>query len=758
MDFNGREVARVMTSVVETDTQGRFEIKEKVNSRRYTHIVARKQGLAMAWDKVNRYGLSKGKGRVILMLDRPGRLSGRVVDHSGRRVSGAQVQAVPKTSYLERLEQDPIIGPGSWFSTQTGSQGGFRFRSFALDVSSDFWVKAPALNCTYTFTTHSQSSCGFEVGRSDIRLVLPSETKVQGRVVEAETGRPIEGVILTVQADWQGENRALPYRPYVVTSGKDGRFVCTGLPQGRSRISLASEEQRKARWAAKTVVVDVRPGEMNDEIQVSVDKGGIIELSVHEEETNRPLSGFFARIYGENGFYLVGLHASGKNRLSVSPGEYKLDFWHKNPYSSRRDKEPVNVKAGETLRVPMVMEVVPTISGRVFDQTSQPAAGIMVTVSPYGNQVYTDKDGWFQAEGSKDGSDVIARDFERGLVSIAQVKDVSKPIELRLKSGLIVVGQVIDANGKGIPSARVGLYGEYPAPEVLTDGKGRFVRETLLPPAPSFNDYRMSLRASGYAPKTRKKVSIEGEPGDTIELEPIQLEPADMSVSGVVVDANGAPAPDVILFLKGADGIEQPNKATATDENGRFAFTRICKGPVSIQVNFGNSPAGSGNLKARAGDHDLKAILGQDIVHLPYKSLTGEPLPELSDLGIKPLLDDLNGKKIVLCFFDMQQRPSRHCVMQLGKRAKQLAATGVAMVAIQAVEVDQEMLDKWAKKNNIAFPVGMVQGDEEKMHLAWGAKSLPWMILTDKEHVVRGEGFGIAELDKKIQELSGKIE
>lgn len=750
VERNDREIARVMTSVVTTDSQGRFEIWEAVDSCRYTHIVARKPGLAMAWDRINRYGVSKGKGRVLLVLDRPGILAGRVIDHQGAPVSGARVQAVPVNSLLPRLDQDPIIGPQEWFSTQTDSQGRFRFESFSLDVSSDFWIQTSSLHCVYRFTTHAQSCCGFEVGRPDIRLTLPEETRVEGRVKDAQTGNPVAGVMLSMQADWREVNRALPYQPYVVTSGADGRFVCPGLPPGCSRISLASDEQRKARWAGQTVTVDVHPDEMNDEVQVVVDKGGIIELSVHEEETNRPLSGFFARIYGENGFYLVGLHASGKNRLSALPGEYKLDFWHKNPYSSRRDKEPVLVKAGETSRVSMVMELVPRISGRIVSLNGQPAPGILVTVSPYGNQVYTDAQGFFQAEGAKDGSKVIARDFARGLVSIGHVKDVSKPIELRLKPGLRVSGQVVDPNGKGVPGARVGLFGEHPVPEMLTDGDGRFVRKTLLPPAPSFDDFRMSVHVSGFAPRTHKKVSIEGEAGDTVELKPIQLEPANMSVSGVVVDANGAPAPDVILFLSGVPGIEQPNKATATDVSGRFAFNRICKGPVRIQVNFSRSPAGSGNLRAHAGDHGLKAILGQDIVHVPYKSLKGKPLPELSDLGIKTPPADLQGKRIILCFFDMQQRPSRHCLMQLKQRGEQWAGDKVALVAIQTVEVDQETLDMWVKQKNFSFPVGMVQGDEEKMHLAWGVRSLPWLVLTDQEHQVVAEGISLQALNDKL--------
>ena len=31
-----------------------------------------------------------------------------------------------------------------------------------------------------------------------------------------------------------------------------------------------------------------------------------------------------------------------------------------------------------------------------------------------------------------------------------------------------------------------------------------------------------------------------------------------------------------------------------------------------------------------------------------------------------------------------------------------------------------------------------------------GDKSLPWLILTDKNHVVTAEGFAVSELDEKI--------
>jgi hypothetical protein len=41
----------------------------------------------------------------------------------------------------------------------------------------------------------------------------------------------------------------------------------------------------------------------------------------------------------------------------------------------------------------------------------------------------------------------------------------------------------------------------------------------------------------------------------------------------------------------------------------------------------------------------------------------------------------------------------------------------------------------------------MVAGDDEKTRFAWGVKSLPWLILTDRKHIVSSDGFTPAELD-----------
>lgn len=134
----------------------------------------------------------------------------------------------------------------------------------------------------------------------------------------------------------------------------------------------------------------------------------------------------------------------------------------------------------------------------------------------------------------------------------------------------------------------------------------------------------------------------------------------------------------------------------------------------------------------------------------------GKPLPEFEDIELNLSGEDISEKAILLCFVNMNQRPSRNCLLQLSKRIEELKAKDVVVVAVQASKVDKDKLNDWIKENDIAFAVGMIQADEEKARFTWGVRSLPWLILTDTKHIVRVEGFSINELDEKITTLKEK--
>ncbi len=137
----------------------------------------------------------------------------------------------------------------------------------------------------------------------------------------------------------------------------------------------------------------------------------------------------------------------------------------------------------------------------------------------------------------------------------------------------------------------------------------------------------------------------------------------------------------------------------------------------------------------------------------PGYLLPGQPIPNFDGINIDPARISAEGKSILVCFLDYQQRPSRNCILQLSKRAQELKAKDIVVVAVQASKIEQAKLNKWVKENNIPFSVGIIEADSEKIRYNWGVKSLPRLILADKRHIVRAEGFGCEDLDEKIKQL-----
>jgi len=162
-----------------------------------------------------------------------------------------------------------------------------------------------------------------------------------------------------------------------------------------------------------------------------------------------------------------------------------------------------------------------------------------------------------------------------------------------------------------------------------------------------------------------------------------------------------------------------------------------------------------GSIETEGGATSVRIVVSEGSSSTRYipkqpPSLVGKALPELKDLGVELSAADSQDKIMLVCFWDMQQRPSRHCITELAKQAEQLKEKAVIVIAIQAANVDENALNEWVKKYGIPFSVGTVKDDVEKTKFAWGVRSLPWLILTDSKHVVVAEGFQFNGLNEKI--------
>jgi hypothetical protein len=414
---------------------------------------------------------------------------------------------------------------------------------------------------------------------------------------------------------------------------------------------------------------------------VKAQKGGIIEYTVRQHDTKQLLSEIYVTTSNDNFRTRSKTDKQGIARQRMLPGEYGAYAWGGSGYDYWNSEQPLIVKEGEVKHVDIELPKSPTVNGTVFGIDGKPVKDILVTIYPHGDQIYTNTEGnfvaWYEQRWAGDGLYVMTRDIPHSMATIFHTHDFNEPSQLSLRPAMTIKGKIADPNGNGIPAARVcmkvytdakNLVSDF-GTEVLTDAGGMFELKAV-PPIPDGLEYWVDAQSTGFAPRTYKIRHIKEGSDRTRDLGTIELQPANLSISGTVEDANGLPQPHSIIFLSGREGVRHSDKNTATDEQGRFEMRGICEGPLSVSANFSSDPRGAGTTAAHAGDKDIKVVLGKRLVHEytpPRKSLKDKPLPDISDLGIE--LKDIEGKNILLCFFDMEQRPSRHFMIQLSKQA-----------------------------------------------------------------------------------------
>jgi len=751
-DFStGKDLARLRDEITRTDASGRFVFRADIAPSYRVFIVARKEGLALGWDV-----LMQSADNVIV-LEKPCVLGVVVVDAAGRPVGGAKVRAIPKNSYLIRLEQNPVLAPKPWFTAETDGHGRLCFNAFAADVSADFWVEAPGWALVYTYTPHRLTVCGFQAGRTDVRLVLPQEVTIRGGVIDAERGNPVKDARVVIHPDAIRHDPANPYLPDATVSGEDGRFMFNGIPAGSHYIDVSAPYDTGL--VDRMVRFEVRAEPGAAEITARLSRGGVIEVEAREERTNEPIPDllvyFREAVQNEQSDFHKHARTGADGLLQIrGPAGLCKFSTELEGYSPWSYEDQVFVAAGRAAKSTVVLRRYPKVSGLVVDGNGRPVAGAAV------NHGVTDEAGRFEVPFPSDESPFrrwIVRHEQDNLATIANIEHDDKPVRITLRPALVVSGRINDPNGVGIPVARVALHlrtadGMTPyGTEVLTDSQGRYEMAAVVPGRAEF-EYRISVNASGYGARQYRRIAIDGEPGARVELDPIVLLSADQSVTGAVVDADGGPMAAVPVVARGDN---QPTRYATTDSDGRFTIGRVCKGPLRIQAGFSSVRAETGVLRAEGGDRDVKVVLGQDGVHLRYASLVGKPLPNSE--GLDPSLSraDVEGKMVLLCFFDMQQRPSRNMILELAKRAERLNGRGVVVLGVQASRMNRAELDRWVADNHIALPVRMAQADEQQMRRTWGVRSLPWLILTDHTHIVTAEGSQLAEFERRIVQMTG---
>jgi len=628
------------------------------------YIVAAKQDLALGWTIWKMREDLKSN----IQLGEPVKLEGVIVDEAGKPVASAEVRVnfyrtVEVVDGEEKNEWLGGIAPLQELGTRTNSQGRFSFSNLPAALGVDLLVMAAGKATTYTRTTLGEPA--FKTGQTDVRVVLPDEARIEGRIVDPDTGKGIAQTRFAVV----GGN--LFYYRFVHTTDDDGKFNIGGLQTGQYLLRNGGFPHT----------------------DVDVESGKTTNIAVRADRLSRPRG----------------------------------------------------------------------IAGVVRDQEGKRLSNAVVsTYPPVAEEIITDAKGAFtlrsgRARTPNEGTTyLLVRHKERNLAVAEQLDESAEELDITLAAGAILSGKVIDVEGRGIPGAELSmtLRLSYPVPgsgeTIEIDKAGNYEIRAV----PLGQTYSVTASGEGYG-KRYTQIDTGGAANKRIELEHLVLSVANLSASGIVVDEFDQPVSGVRIS---ASGNGQPSRGTLTDVKGQFSIENICPGQISIYADKRTPRRLRGRAEAEGGATDIKIVVSEEDERgrrLPRRppSLVGKSLPELEKLGIDLSPGDLGGKGILVCLWDMNQRPSRNSLLRLAKRAEELKRKGVTVVVVQASKVDEKVLNEWAKKNAVPFSVGMVRGDVEKTKASWGVRALPWLILADRNHVVKAEGFSINELDEEITTL-----
>ncbi|MHC4620908.1 MAG: carboxypeptidase regulatory-like domain-containing protein, partial [Planctomycetota bacterium] len=556
-------------------------------------ILVEKGGLAVSWANWHK----RDSLDVELKLTEPKVLAGRVVDGSGNPVEGADV----RLSFMMTGGRSDtyMVGKVSekLFADTTDAEGRFSFGRIPGDATAELLARKAGRATISTFdpTTYRGGGLSYSPGQEEIEIEMPVEAKLEGLVVEKNTGKGVGGVRVMVI---RGRNRP-NFGQEPVVSNDDGTFGIEGLVAGEHILQLVPQAEGAAEWVAESEEITAEAGKTISGVKVEVSKGGLLEVVVTDAETKKPIERASLSVRrADSDEWLGGVSDDeGIARIRVLPGEYKLGGVYKEGYTLDRREQTVVIEDGKTERMEVVLGGEPKISGVVRDPGGRPVEGVRLKVLPAGHQfVSSDGEGKFEVrwdprswgpEERETAFYLVARHEERNLAAAVEVEEDTRRFDVNLVPAVVLTGKVVDPNGKGIPEAKINVMlqaSRWGSPitdwrrgGATTDSDGKFEVKAIPPE----HKYSVIASAEEYG-KSQVQVSSDDAVDNRLGVGELTLALANLSVSGVVVDLDDKPVAGAMIH---AYGEGQPDRhEIQTDKDGKFVIEKVCAGRIGISA------------------------------------------------------------------------------------------------------------------------------------------------------------------------------
>jgi len=417
---------------------------------------------------------------------------------------------------------------------------------------------------------------------------------VQGWVVDT-TGAAVRGVRVRLSRGTYED--AFSSYPLVsvgeAAARADGSFSFSTLP-GEYTLQLAPPGDQLAPWVAEPVSLRLTSGEPLV-TRLVVRSGGVCTVALAEDTSHRPL--VRARVNIREVGSLAGALSitsgiDGLARIRLLPGSYEIESVLCDGYTYDGQRRAFTLEENETRNVALFLT--PNVRGVVRDTYGLPVAGARVRIVGAGREEATSDEqgrfeiGWERRFQFRDALTfcLVAQHERRNLATTMTISRDATWLDVPLQACPVLAGRLTDLNGQGLAGAsayvtlRVPDWGDTPLSEEVTEtgADGRFE----IPAVPTNGLCTLHVYAAGHGSRDTV-VPIRAADGLSFDVGTLTLLPANLSVSGRILDSQGNPLANARISGWGEG---QPLKLNAeTDAQGRFTIDGVCPGQVNLRID-----------------------------------------------------------------------------------------------------------------------------------------------------------------------------
>jgi RNA polymerase sigma factor (sigma-70 family) len=568
--------------VVETEADGSF-VFEGLIPRDYRIEATAGDGYAGP----ARLRMSEKPEPVTLRLKRGGSVEVTVTDKAGGAVvKGAEVE---------------LRSTLTWKAT-TNEQGVATLKGVGAT-----WAPLAVRATGYAPNAMIIGTAGEPSAPEKVAITLAKGAAINGRVID-EQGKPVGGARVVATSASEPLPVVDPRRDGVA-AGADGKFSIPAVSSGTWRLSASAGEYAPA--TSEPIVVDGVNAQAGVELKLVA--GGVVR-GVVTDKAGKPVASADVRVVSQ-GFVSW---RSRRQAFTDADGKFAITGLARRPVDVVAQHEAgassivaADLAAKREHDVSLVLDVSGAIEGLVVDQKGAPIGDAQVIAEPEwsGNTVdrvqwnvrgvqeaMTDQAGKFRFSGLPDGPYVVraarpaASEAHLELSPGIATKPNGAPIKIVVPADGRIVGKIVLADGKSPAMYNLMLGFNHATPFSAKDGAFTMT----APPG----KHTLTINGLGFV-EQKKEITVASDGKDT-DLGTITVA-AGRSVSGRVLDENGAPVPKAkvaagSLLTGGGAELYMPDesigaKDTTTDDNGRFVIDGF--GPVqAITVIAGKDGIG----------------------------------------------------------------------------------------------------------------------------------------------------------------------